>query len=57
MNTADGKREAELVANKETVVATWDLKRRKDWAEVKKPCDDEGPTTRVQSEYVPYCHW
>ncbi|KAK0505105.1 hypothetical protein EDD18DRAFT_1127752 [Armillaria luteobubalina] len=52
MNTADAKREVELVANKETVVATWDLKRRKDWAEVKKTCDDESLTIRVQSDFL-----
>ncbi|KAK0213164.1 hypothetical protein DFS33DRAFT_1248197 [Desarmillaria ectypa] len=51
MNNAEGKGEAELIANKEAVVATWDLKRRKDWPEVKKTFEDEGLTTRVQSEY------
>ncbi|KAG7446600.1 uncharacterized protein BT62DRAFT_1076143 [Guyanagaster necrorhizus] len=48
----EGKSESELVANKDTVVATWDLKRRKDWAEVKKIFEDEEATTRVQSDFL-----
>ncbi|KAK0455540.1 uncharacterized protein EV420DRAFT_576343 [Desarmillaria tabescens] len=52
VNNAEEKGESELVANKETVVATWDLRRRKDWDEVKKTFEDEGATTRVQSDFL-----
>ncbi|KAF9024568.1 hypothetical protein BDZ89DRAFT_1068964 [Hymenopellis radicata] len=48
----EGKADGELVAVKESIVATWDLRRRRDWSEVKKRFDDDDDETLTDLDFL-----
>lgn len=51
----EGAVQGSLMAVKESVVATWHLKRSKDWTEVRKRLEEDTDDPRAETEYVPIC--